>query len=199
MNVKVVGVMRNAQKNFASKSPANEVGLSWKLRRLSCCCSDYSRGLLLELHSIAIIIVIVERDLVSLASSETTTASLAVGRRVSHLPSDFHGGELDSIVSSAHLKCLRRRRRARAREEYTSLASSAHPRRRRRASYALSLVRGIRALNRHVDPRSTLFGEEEMEWTSSSSPNPLLAGRTAGGGLGAASGQHGKRRRSLQP
>eukprot|EP00741_Cyanophora_paradoxa_P018775 tig00021096_g18123.t1 len=77
MNVKVVGVMRNAQKNFASKSPANEVGLSWKLRRLSCCCSDYSRGLLLELHSIAIIIVIVERDLVSLASSETTTASLA--------------------------------------------------------------------------------------------------------------------------
>eukprot|EP00741_Cyanophora_paradoxa_P018773 tig00021096_g18121.t1 len=82
MNVKVVGVMRNAQKNFASKSPANEVGLSWKLRRLSCCCSDYSRGLLLELHSIAIIIVIVERDLVSLASSETTTASLAVGRRV---------------------------------------------------------------------------------------------------------------------
>eukprot|EP00741_Cyanophora_paradoxa_P009250 tig00001416_g8960.t1 len=41
-----------------------------------------------------------------------------------------------------------RLRRARAREEYTSLASSAHPRRRRRASYTLSLVRGIRALNR---------------------------------------------------
>eukprot|EP00741_Cyanophora_paradoxa_P009252 tig00001416_g8962.t1 len=81
-------------------------------------------------------------------ASETTTASLAVGRRVSHLPSDFHGGELDSIVSWAHLKCLRRLRRARAREEYTSLASSAHPRRRRRASYTLSLVRGIRALNR---------------------------------------------------
>eukprot|EP00741_Cyanophora_paradoxa_P023868 tig00021680_g23055.t1 len=66
----------------------------------------------------------------------------------------FHGGELDSIVSCAHLTCLRRLRRARAREEYTSLASSAHPRRRRRASYTLSLVRGIRSLNHGVARRA---------------------------------------------
>eukprot|EP00741_Cyanophora_paradoxa_P019286 tig00000215_g18619.t1 len=74
--------------------------------------------------------------------------------------SDYNGaGRVASlplyiIVSCAHLKCLRRLRRARAREEYTSLASSAHPRRRRRASYTLSLVRGTRALNYGVARRA---------------------------------------------